>query len=98
MIDLRVPLCLAFLLRISIAAAAATPLDNAAGGYRPYMIVGIGEALAGARDLRERVAANDLAAAKKAWISARAGWERSEVFTAGPVPAPGGANGARPND
>src|SRR6201996_2346550 len=86
MIDLRVPLCLAFLLRISIAAAAATPLDNAAEGYRPYMIVGIGEALAGARDLRERVAANDLAAAKKAWISARAGWERSEVFTAGFVP------------
>src|ERR1700754_4883577 len=86
MIDLRVPLCLAFLLRISIAAAAATPLDNAAEGYRPYMIVGIGEALAGARDLRERVAANDLAAAKKAWISARAGWERSEVFTAGLVP------------
>src|SRR6201996_944828 len=86
MIDLRVPLCLAFLLRISIAAAAATPLDNAAEGYRPYMIVGIGEALAGARNLRERVAAGDLAAAKKAWISARAGWERSEVFTTGFVP------------
>jgi iron uptake system component EfeO len=43
-------------------------------------------ALAGARDLRERVAAKDLTGAKKAWISARAGWERSEVFTAGFVP------------
>jgi iron uptake system component EfeO len=86
MIDMRVPACLAFVLGISMAAAAATPLDNAAEGYRPYMIEGIGEALAGARDLRERVAANDLAAAKKAWISARAGWERSEVFTAGFVP------------
>jgi iron uptake system EfeUOB component EfeO/EfeM len=50
------------------------------------MIEGIGQALAGARDLRERVVAKDLAGAKKAWISARAGWERSEVFTAGFVP------------
>ena len=33
-----------------------------------------------------RVAAGDLTGAKKAWISARAGWERSEVFTAGFVP------------
>jgi len=36
--------------------------------------------------LRERVTAKDLAGAKKAWLSARAGWERSEVFTAGFVP------------
>jgi len=36
--------------------------------------------------LRERVVAKDLAGAKEAWISARAGWERSEVFTAGFVP------------
>src|SRR5271169_2400769 len=85
-IDMRVPVYLALVLGISMAAAAATPLDNAAERYRPYMIEGIGEALAGARDLRERVAGNDLAAAKKAWISARAGWERSEVFTAGFVP------------
>ena len=42
--------------------------------------------MAGARDLRERAAAKDLAGAKKAWIAARAGWERSEVFTAGFVP------------
>ncbi len=39
--------------------------------------------LSGARDLRERAAAQDLAGSKKAWLSARAGWERSEVFTAG---------------
>jgi len=36
--------------------------------------------------LRDRAAADDLAGAKAAWISARAGWERSEVFTAGFVP------------
>ena len=66
--------------------AEAGALDDAAERYRPYAIEGIGSALSGARDLRERVAAKDLAGAKKAWLSARAGWERSEVFTAGFVP------------
>src|SRR6202789_4357994 len=50
------------------------------------MIEGIGKALTGAQHLRERITAKDLPGAKKAWISARAGWERSEVFTAGFVP------------
>jgi iron uptake system component EfeO len=50
------------------------------------LIEGIGQALTGSRNLRERIAAKDLAGAKKAWISARAGWERSEFFTAGFVP------------
>jgi iron uptake system component EfeO len=90
MMDVRVAVRLALLagllagLGIPIASAAA--LDDAAEKYRPYMIEGIGEALAGARGLRERAAAGDLKGAKKAWISARAGWERSEVFTAGFVP------------
>src|SRR6202789_1057242 len=90
MMDVRVAVRLALLagllagLGMPIASAAA--LDDAAEKYRPYMIEGIGEALAGARDLRERAMAGDLIGAKKAWISARAGWERSEVFTAGFVP------------
>ena len=66
--------------------AKAAALDDAAERYRPYAIEGIASALAGARDLRERAAARDLAGAKRAWLSARAGWERSEVFTAGFVP------------
>jgi iron uptake system component EfeO len=66
--------------------ADAVSLDEAAERYRPYLIEGIGQALAGARNLRASVAAKDLAGAKKAWLSARAGWERSEVFTAGFVP------------
>ncbi len=69
-----------------IRVATAAPLDAGAEDYRPYMIEGIGQALSGARNLRERIAAGDIAGAKKAWISARAGWERSEVFTAGFVP------------
>ncbi len=87
MTDVRSAACLALLvLGMGMRATIAAPLDDAAERYRPYMIEGIGQALAGARDLRERVVAKDLGGAKKAWISARAGWERSEVFTAGFVP------------
>jgi iron uptake system component EfeO len=87
MFGTRVALCLVLLAGATgLRQANATPLDEVAERYRPYMIEGIGSALAGARDLRQRVAAKDLAGAKKAWLSARAGWERSEVFTAGFVP------------
>jgi iron uptake system EfeUOB component EfeO/EfeM len=79
-------LSLALSLAVSARVAAASPLDDAAERYRPYAIEGIGSALTGARDLRARVVAKDLASARKAWLSARAGWERSEVFTAGFVP------------
>jgi iron uptake system component EfeO len=70
----------------SDSKASAAPLDEAAEHYRPYLVEGIGEALKGARALQERVAANDLKGAQRAWLSARAGWERSEVFTSGFVP------------
>jgi iron uptake system component EfeO len=66
--------------------AEAAVLDDSFERYRPYLIEGIGQALAGARDLQSRIAAHDLAGAKRAWLAARAGWERSEVFTAGFVP------------
>jgi iron uptake system component EfeO len=84
---MKVSVCLVLLvLSVSASGSSAAPLDEAAERYRPYMLEGIGDALAGARALRERAAASDLAGAKKAWLSARAGWERSEVFTAGFVP------------
>src|SRR5215470_16662644 len=87
MIDARGAGCLVLLVFLAgMRALNAAGLDDAAERYRPHMIAGIGDALAGARELRERIAAKDLAGAKKAWISARAGWERSEVFTAGFVP------------
>ena len=87
MIVKRVALSLLLLALAAVTRTAdAAVLDEAAERYRPYAIEGIGSALAGARDLRERAAAKDLAGARKAWLSARAGWERSEVFTAGFVP------------
>jgi iron uptake system component EfeO len=66
--------------------AGAAPLEAAAERYRHYLIDDIGQALAGARALRERLAAHDLDGARNAWIAARVGWERSEVFTTGFVP------------
>jgi iron uptake system component EfeO len=85
MINARVALCFALFL-LAMRSVDAGPLDDGAERYRPYMIEGIGSALAGARNLRDRAAAGDLKGAKDAWISARAGWERSEVFTTGFVP------------
>jgi iron uptake system component EfeO len=66
--------------------AGATPLEASAEGYRHYLIEDIGQALNGTRALRERLVAADLDGAKRAWIEARVGWERSEVFTSGFVP------------
>jgi iron uptake system component EfeO len=69
-----------------VPPAGAAPIEAAAENYRQYLIGDIGAALAGARTLRERLAADDLIGAKTAWIAARVGWERSEVFTGGFVP------------
>jgi iron uptake system component EfeO len=85
-VRLKVRVLLSLVALVLARSAVAAPLDAEAENYRPYMIEGIGQALSGVRNLRERVAAGDLAGAKKAWISARAGWERSEVFTTGFVP------------
>ncbi|HEX3417756.1 MAG TPA: hypothetical protein VHT21_15335, partial [Stellaceae bacterium] len=54
----------------------AEALADTAEQYRPIMVEQIGQSLAGARLLRERIAAGDLEGAKTAWIEARIGWER----------------------
>jgi iron uptake system EfeUOB component EfeO/EfeM len=64
----------------------AAPLATTAERYRAHLAEDIGQALAGARAMRECLAANDLAGARREWIAARVGWERSEVFTSGFVP------------
>ena len=87
MYNMRVVTCLALLAALAGAHPAnAGALEEGAEHYRPYLIEGVGSALAGARALQARAAAEDLPGARKAWLSARAGWERSEVFTAGFVP------------
>lgn len=64
-------------------AAAATSLDLAAEHYRPELASAIEQCLAQARIMRERMLVNDLAGARQAWVAARVGWERAEVFTSG---------------
>jgi iron uptake system component EfeO len=77
---------LAIVLAVAAIPARADALDGPVEQYRPLMIDEVGQALAGAKMLHERIAANDLDGAKKAWIAARIGWERAEVFTSGFVP------------
>jgi len=64
-------------------ARAAAALDAAAERYRPELAAAVEQCLSGAQTLRERIVAKDLEGAKKAWIAARVGWERAEVFTSG---------------
>jgi len=78
-------LCL-MLLVITASGVQADSLEEAAERYRIYLIKDMDQVLAGARALHDRIAAKDLDGAKKAWIDARAAWERSEVFTGGFVP------------
>jgi iron uptake system EfeUOB component EfeO/EfeM len=87
MISARAAACIALLtVFVGVRPSSAGALDEAVERYRPFLTEGIGDALASARLLRDRAGASDLAGAKAAWMSARAGWERSEVFTAGFVP------------
>jgi iron uptake system component EfeO len=76
---------------IGLVASMAGPghaasLDEAAEQYRSCLIQDVDRTVMNVQKLRASVAANDLAAAKQAWIDARIGWERSEVFTSGFVP------------
>jgi hypothetical protein len=49
--------------------------------YRSHLLADVDRTLASARTLRASGAAGDVAGARQAWIEARVGWERSEVFT-----------------
>lgn len=80
------PILAVLLLALGPAAAAAGPYDDSVQRYRATLIADIGKALEGARTLHERVVAGDAVCARTAWLAARAGWERSEVFTSGFVP------------
>lgn len=77
---------------VAVLATTAAPkihaasFDEATERYRGLMIADMDRALAGAQTLRDRIKANDIPGAKKAWIDARIGWERSEVFTSGFIP------------
>ncbi|WP_423967635.1 EfeM/EfeO family lipoprotein [Bradyrhizobium sp.] len=64
----------------------AVPLDTGIERYRSLLVADIDRSVASVQKLRANVTSGDLAAAKQAWIEARVGWERSEVFTSGFAP------------
>lgn len=90
------------LLAVSVGSVAATSgraqsLEFGIEPYRARLIADVDNALASVRTLRTSAAAGDVAAAKQAWLEARVGWERSEIFTGQFVPALDRAIDAWPN-
>lgn len=69
-----------------VQPAPAASLDEGVKAYRAKLVADVESTLSSARRLAATAAAGDLAAAKQAWLDARVGWERSEVFTTGFVP------------
>ena len=65
----------------SAEALGASSLDPAAAGFKPYVLEQITRCLGATKNMRERIAAQDLAGAQRAWLDARSGWEGSEVIT-----------------
>jgi iron uptake system EfeUOB component EfeO/EfeM len=64
----------------------AATFDTAIERYRSRLVEDVDNSIASVKKLRDSVSGGDLAAAKQAWIEARVGWERSEVFTSGFAP------------
>jgi iron uptake system component EfeO len=82
---------------VAAPSARAATLDEGVEQYRSRLIADVDRTLASAQTLRASAAAGDVAAARQAWLDARVGWERSEVFTGGFVPELDRAIDAWPN-
>jgi iron uptake system component EfeO len=61
-------------------------IDKAAAAFKPVAMADVASTVAGVERLVQAVEAGDRAAAERAWIEARVGWERSEIFSATMVP------------
>lgn len=66
--------------------APTASFDAAIERYRSQLVADVDRSVASVERLRASVAGGDLAAARQAWIEARVGWERAEVFTSGFAP------------
>jgi len=66
--------------------AATPPFKAAVENYRSQLVANVERSVASVEKLRDSVVSGDLATAKQAWIEARVGWERAEVFTSGFAP------------
>jgi iron uptake system component EfeO len=65
----------------SPVVAQPASLGDGIEQYRSRLVADVDRTLASAQTLRASAAAGDVAGARQAWIDARVGWERSEVFT-----------------
>ena len=73
-------------IRVKADTLSTVSLDPAIERYRSQLVADIDRSVASVQRLRDSVAGGDLAAARRAWIEARVGWERAEVFTSGFAP------------
>ena len=65
-----------------LPAAANDTIDAAAAAYKRVAAGDIDQAVDGAERLATLLDRGDVVGARRAWIEARVGWERSETFTA----------------
>ena len=66
--------------------APTAPFDAAIEHYRSQLVADVDRSVASVEKLRDSIASGDIATARQAWIEARVGWERAEVFTSGFAP------------
>lgn len=66
--------------------ASAISFDAAIEHYRSQLVADVDRSVASVARLHDSIASGDLATARQAWIEARVGWERAEVFTSGFAP------------
>ena len=71
---------------VAADTAPTASFDAAVERYRTQLVADVDGSIASVERLRDSVAGGDLALAKQAWIEARVGWERAEVFTSGFAP------------
>ncbi|MGJ4945903.1 EfeM/EfeO family lipoprotein [Bradyrhizobium sp. HKCCYLS1011] len=71
---------------VAADTAPTASFDAAVERYRTQLVADVDGSIASVEKLRDSVAGGDLALAKQAWIEARVGWERAEVFTSGFAP------------
>jgi iron uptake system component EfeO len=73
-------------IRAKADTISAATFEPSIERYRSQLVEDIDKSINGVKKLRDSVSSGDVAAAKMAWIDARVGWERSEVFTSGFAP------------
>ena len=66
---------------VELRAIDSTTVQSSAERFKSYVLQQIAQSLRAATNMRDRVAAHDLAGAQQAWLAARGGWEGSEVIT-----------------